>query len=168
MKKGLFNLLNFRLIRHLSGCGGFRLVFGSTVAFLPLIFSLCLMNSAQAQKAQDNWYFWQTWPLAGQNSATNGGLSSPYGVAIGPDGRVYVGDQGLEMVQVYLPNGVYSFSITNGFGGGQSFSKPRGMVTDKAGNLYVADQGNNCVYEFTGNGALSKNSVPALGQVTGN
>ncbi len=131
---------------------------------LAVVISLCLANSALAQQAQDNWYLWQTWANSGpimQNgtntginySATNGGLSSPYGVAIGPDGRIYVGDQGYGLIQVYLTNGAYSFSITNGFGGGQSFSQPRGMITDKAGNLYVADQGNNYVYEFTSNGA---------------
>jgi len=128
---------------------------------------LSMTGPALAQQDQDNWYLWQTWPLAGQNAANNGGLSSPYGVAIGPDGRVYVGDQGYELIQVYLTNGVYSFSITSPFGGGQSFSQPRGMITDKAGNLYVADQGNNCVFEFSGNGAYVRKFGSGTGSGNG-
>jgi len=121
-------------------------------------------NCVLAQRAQDNWYLWQTWTNNGANySATNGGLSSPYGVAIGPDGRIYVGDQDYGLIQVYLASGAYSYSITNGFGGGQSFSAPRGMITDTASNLYVADAGNNCVFEFSGNGTF----IRKIGGVTG-
>lgn len=137
------------------------------LAFMVIALLMSAAGSLFAQQAQDNWYFWQTWPLAGQNSATNGGLSSPYGVAIGPDGRVYVGDQGYETIQVYLTNGTYSFSITSPFGGGQSFSQPRGMITDTAGNLYVADHGNNCVYEFTSNGAFIRKFGTGTGSGNG-
>src|SRR5581483_2504563 len=129
--------------------------------------SLVLAHRAMAQQPQDNWYLWQTWPLAGQNSPTNGGLSSPYGVAIGPDGRVYVGDQRYGLIQVYLPSGAYSYSITGPFGSGQNFNQPRGMITDQAGNLYVADQGNNCVYEFTANGSFIRRFGSGTGSADG-
>jgi hypothetical protein len=122
------------------------------VKSLFTIFCLVAGMSAKAQQDQDNWYLDHIWTLSGF-AATNGGLSSAYGIAIGPSGLIYVADQGNGCIQVYQTNFVYSFSITNGFGGGQSFSEPRGMVTDKAGNLYVADLGNNCVYEFTASGA---------------
>lgn len=130
-----------------------------TVCLLLLGINLCL-----AQVPQDNWYLWQTWTNTGGNfTATNGGLSSPYGVAIGPDGRIYVGDQGYKCIQVYLPNGAYSFSITNGFGGGLKFSQPRGMITDTSSNLYVADVGTNCVYVFGPSG----NFLRKIGSGTG-
>ncbi len=108
--------------------------------------------TAHAQRPQDNWYYFTAWGKSG--AATNGGLSNPYGVAIGPDRRIYVGDQGLGRIQIYLPSGTFSSAITNGFGGGQSFSQPRGMITDRAGNLYVADNGNNCVFVFAANGSF--------------
>jgi hypothetical protein len=122
------------------------------LALLTGLTCLTLVRSASAQQDQDNWYLEQTLTQSGL-PATNGGLSSPYGVAIGPSGLIYVGDQGYGCIQVYQTNGAYSFSITNTFGGGQSFGQPRGMITDKAGNLYVADQGKNCVYEFASSGA---------------
>lgn len=127
---------------------------------------------AGAQRPQDNWYLESTWSKSGTvYTATNGGLSAPYGVAIAPDGRIYVGDQGYGCIQVYKPDGTYLFSITNGFGGGLKFSQPRGMITDQSGNLYVADYGTNCVYAFTSNGTYIRkfgNGVGAgNGQLTG-
>lgn len=118
--------------------------------------------SALAQTPQDNWYIEKTWvKVGGGLSATNGGLSEPYGVAIGPDQRVYVADQAYHRIQAYLPDGTYSFSITNA--GGQSIGAPRGMICDVAGNLYVSDSSSNCVYVFTGNGAF----VRKIGTGTG-
>lgn len=120
--------------------------------------------SAPAQRPQDNWYLEQTWTKTGDGLvATNGGLSAPYGVAIGPDAKVYVGDQGYLRIQVYLADGTYAFSITNGFGDGQSFSQPRGMVFGPEGNLYVADYARNAVFVFTKDGDY----IRKIGGVTG-
>ena len=69
---------------------------------------LLATTSGLAQQAQDNWYLAQTRSYAGM-AATNGGLSSPYGVTIGPDGRIYVGDQGYGCIQVYLASGCLQF-----------------------------------------------------------
>src|SRR5882672_2006886 len=93
----------------------------SNIAGLLLGFLLLGMSqSASAQRPQDNWYLEKTWSKSGGGLvATNGGLSSPTGIAVGPDGRIYVGDKGYGRIQVYLPDGTFSFSITNGFGSGQ-------------------------------------------------
>jgi len=138
------------------------------VSLLLGMLFLGLNHIATAQTPQDNWYLEQTWVKTNATlNATNGGLSLPYGVAIGPDGRVYVGDEGYGRIQVYLPDGTFSFSITNGFGGGLKFSKPRGMITDKTGNLYVADYGTNCVYEFTANGVYLRKFGSGTGSGNG-
>src|ERR1017187_7997772 len=112
-----------------------------------LVLGLVLLGSicpALAQRPQDNWYLEQTWVKTNATlGPANGGLSAPYGVAIGPTGKIYVGDQGYGRIQVYQPDGTFSFSIPNGFGGGLSFSQPRGMITDTNGNLYVADYAAN-------------------------
>ena len=139
--------------------------------YAGLLLSFLLLGaagSALAQTPQDNWYLEQTLTKTGGSyTATNGGLSSPYGVAIGLDGRIYVGDEGYGRIQVYLADGTYSFSITNGFGGGQNFSQPRGMITDKNGNLFVADYGNNCVYQFATNGSYLRKFGSGAGSGNG-
>lgn len=108
---------------------------------------------ALAQYPQDNWYQEQVWTYSGEGlSATNGGLSEPNGVAIGLDQRIYVADEGYDLIQVYEPDGAYAFSITNGFGGGLSFGEPKGMIFDDNGNLYVADKVQHSVFIFNGDG----------------
>src|SRR5664279_2860486 len=92
-------------------------------AGLVLGFALtCLACSAFAQRPQDNWYQDAVWVKT--NAVSEGGLVEPFGVAIGRDRRIYVGDQGSQRIQVYLPDGTFSFGITNGFGGGETFRQP--------------------------------------------
>lgn len=117
---------------------------------------------AHAQQPQDNWYLEATWTKS--MAITNGGLSNSYGLAVGPDQRIYIGDAGSKRIQVYLPDGTYSFAITNGFGGGNGFGTPKGMITDKSGILYVADSGSNCVYVFEAEGAF----IRKIGGESGN
>lgn len=110
-------------------------------------------DAAHAQRPQDNWYYDSAVTKTGSGLvATNGGLSQPYGIAVSSDGMVYVVDEGHLRVQAYQPDGTHVFSITNGFGGGKTFSQPRGMVFDKDGNLYIADYGRHAVYVFTKQG----------------
>src|ERR1039457_631723 len=104
------------------------------------VFLLSASGAAFAQRPQDNWYQDAVWVKT--NAVAEGGLVDPFGVAIGRDRRIYVGDQGSQRIQVYLPDGTFSFGITNGFGGGETFGQPRGMIFDRDGNLYVADQTN--------------------------
>jgi DNA-binding beta-propeller fold protein YncE len=136
-----------------------RLVFGLWLAVFATL-------PAQGQTPQDNWYAETRWTKTGGGLAViNGGLAEPYGVAIGPDRRVYVGDQSYRCVQVYLPDGSFSFSITNA--GGQSLLYPRGMIFDSSGKLYVADYGNNCVFVFTAEGAFIRKIGTGTGSGNG-
>jgi hypothetical protein len=132
-----------------------------TVCILLGLLCLSLAENAPAQRPQDNWYQDAVWVKT--NAVADGGLVEPYGVAIGRDRRIYVGDQGSQRIQVYLPDGTFSFGITNGFGGGEAFGQPRGMICDRNGNLYVADYTNNCVFVFTADGTF----VRKIGGVTG-
>lgn len=131
---------------------------------LPVLL-LAASGPALAQRPQDNWYLESTWIK--DMAVSEGGLSAPYGVAIGHDQRIYVGDQGAGCVNAYLPDGTFSFAITNDFGSGQSFSQPRGMIMDRAGNLYVADMGHNCVFVFTADGTFLRKIGGVAGSANG-
>ena len=119
-----------------------------------VILAVLVMSSpCGAQRPQDNWYYEATWWKT--NALANGGLQSqPFGVAVGLDRRVYVAVEGSSpRVQVYLPDGTFSFSITNTTGPLATISDPTSLCVDGVGNLYVVDAGPRCVYVFSPNGA---------------
>src|SRR5512132_2143188 len=80
-----------------------------------------------------------------------GVLRFPQAVAIGPDGSVYVADQGSHMVQVFGPAGAFRREV------GMAGSKPGQLGAVGAiavagdGSLLVAD-GSNRIDRFDGNG----------------
>jgi NHL repeat len=83
------------------------------------------------------------------------GLAQPSGVAIGPNGDVYVLDTTNNRVQVltaaYLPKTNWG---SQGSGPGQ-FQGPQGIDVDAQGNVYVADTGNNRVQQFSADGTFA-------------
>jgi DNA-binding beta-propeller fold protein YncE len=81
-------------------------------------------------------------------------LSLPEGVAVGPDGNVYVVESGSDRtrVSVWTPTGRYVRAFgDNGSGPGQ-LSSPGQVAVDGAGFVYVADSANNRVEKFTPDG----------------
>ena len=120
--------------------------------FLAALLCLFAGQSALAQQAQDNWYL-------GNTMTSN---FSPYGVASGPDGRLFVADLTHNQIQV-CSKGVWSVFASNNFSGTLTFGRPGGMITDSAGNLYVADYTRNCVDEFSATGPF----VRQIGGVAG-
>ncbi len=93
----------------------------------------------------------------GSYSLTAGKLS---GVAVGPDGTVYIAsgtDNSSHVVQVTAA-GVASLLNSSAL----SFLNPQGLTTDGMGNLYVADSNHNRIVEITTAGVASVVSVPGL------
>jgi DNA-binding beta-propeller fold protein YncE len=90
-----------------------------------------------------------------QNGQRGGGvLRFPQAVAVGPDGNVYVGDQGSHLVQVFAPDGTPLRDVgTPGTRPGELTAiAALGVAGD--GTLLVADGGTNRVVRFDAGGGL--------------
>jgi len=115
----------------------------------------------------------RTWGTQGSGLAQ---FQDPRGVALGPEGRVYVADGGNHRVQVF--DGVGKFLHqwgAQGSGPGQ-FQEPWGLAVASNGEVYVADTWNHRVQVFDaegnflrgwGNFAQTAQAVGAEGQFWG-
>jgi len=84
----------------------------------------------------------------------DGTFNEPWGIAVGPDGSVYVTDTWNHRIQKFSSSG--RFIRTWGtFGQGEtpeSFYGPRGLAVDADGRVYVTDTGNKRIVVFTADG----------------
>jgi DNA-binding beta-propeller fold protein YncE len=88
----------------------------------------------------------------GSRGTANGQFLAPVGIAVGPQGKVYVTDAINDRVQVFGPDGKFIVRWgTNGSGNGQ-FIAPVGIAVNSDGLVYVADHGNNRIQVFDQNG----------------
>ena len=92
---------------------------------------------------------WVTW---GTKGSAPGQLSGPRGIAIDPQGNVYVSEFGNHRIQKFSSGG-QSLSVIGRQGNqpGQ-FDQPFGLVVDARGGLVVAEWGNNRLQRLTATG----------------
>jgi trimeric autotransporter adhesin len=96
--------------------------------------------------------------------ATNAALTFPTGVAVDPQGNVFIADNGNNFVLKVDTNGI--ITIVAGKGGWWSnlgdggpatnagLALPTGVALDSSGDLFIADQANNRVREVLTNGII--------------
>jgi tripartite motif-containing protein 71 len=92
---------------------------------------------------------------AAQVGQRGGGvLRFPQAVAVGPDGSVYVGDQGSHVVQVFGPDGAFRREV--GIAGTRpgELSAVGSLAVAGDGSLLVADGGSNRVVRYDASGGL--------------
>jgi sugar lactone lactonase YvrE len=110
------------------------------------------------------------WGLFGQYGPGDAGGQSafygPRGVTAGPGGRVYVADTGNKRVQVFEPEGQFTFQ----WGGGGVLEgyldEPVGIAVGPDGAVYVADTWNRRVQVFDADGTFLR-QWPIAGWDTG-
>jgi uncharacterized protein (TIGR03663 family) len=97
---------------------------------------------------------------AGPLEMGDGQFFEPWGVAMAPDGTIFVADTWNGRIQVFDSQGNFlrkwgRFDTTNGeLGDPFAIFGPRGLAVDLAGSLLVADTGNKRILAFTPEGAL--------------
>jgi len=97
---------------------------------------------------------WGTFADAALGSAPGGTFYEPWGIAVGPDGSVYVADTWNHRIQKFSPEGNF-VTMWGIFGQAESpdaFWGPRGLAVDAQGNVFVTDTGNKRVVIFDANG----------------
>ncbi len=88
----------------------------------------------------------------GQQGSGDGQFNGARGIAVGPDGSIYVADQGNNRIEKFDSAGKFLTKWgSKGTGDGQ-FDSPSGVAVGKDGNVWVSDLWNHRVQEFDANG----------------
>jgi DNA-binding beta-propeller fold protein YncE len=93
---------------------------------------------------------WGTFGSVDAGTASPGAFNEPWGVAVGPDGAVYVADTWNHRVQKFTADGAF---VTMWGRSGQgdaldAFFGPRGIAVDAQGRVFLTDTGNHRVVVF--------------------
>ncbi len=102
---------------------------------------------------------WGTFADILSGDAPIGTFNEPWGVAVGPDGSVYVSDTWNHRVQKFTEDGKpiktwgqYGQPLPEVPASKSSFWGPRGIGVDSEGRVFVADTGNKRIVVFDGDG----------------
>jgi sugar lactone lactonase YvrE len=101
---------------------------------------------------------WGTFGDVNAGEAPGGSFNEPWGVAVGPDGSVYVSDTWNGRIQKFNAAGNF-IKMWGSFGQADASNTallygPRGISVDGKGQVYVADTGNKRILVYDSNGSL--------------
>ena len=92
--------------------------------------------------------------VLGERGTSAGQFQYPTGLAVDPEGVLFVADSYAHRLQRITPDG--GVSVIGGRGSGRAqFLSPQGVATDSDGSFYVVEQGNCRVQKFTREGILT-------------
>lgn len=92
--------------------------------------------------------------VLGERGLAAGQFQYPTGLAVDPEGILFVADSYSHRLQRITPGG--GVSVIGGRGSGRAqFLSPQGVATDEDGAFYVVEQGNCRVQKFTREGVLT-------------
>ncbi len=111
---------------------------------------------------------WGTFADQAAGIAPIGTFNEPWGVAVGPDGSVYVSDTWNHRIQKFTSTGA-PIKMWGVFGTAElpgALYGPRGITVDANGKVYVADTGNKRIVIYDSNGAILS-SIGSFGSEAG-
>ncbi|MFA5891305.1 MAG: hypothetical protein WDA27_10235 [Actinomycetota bacterium] len=103
-------------------------------------------------------------PVGDGIPASTSSLCDPRGLALGPDGSLYVADSGSNRIRKVDPDGTISTvagSGTAGFSGDGAeavvadVSHPQGVAVAPDGSIFIADTGNHCIRKVNPKGIIT-------------
>jgi len=107
-------------------------------------------NNNNVQKFDSSGNYLSQFGSVGTASGTgNGQFDGPYGIAIAPNGNIYVADQWNARVQEFSSSGTYLSQFGSS---GPGIVWPASIAIDANGNIYVADYGVGFIKKFDSNG----------------
>jgi predicted membrane-bound mannosyltransferase/sugar lactone lactonase YvrE len=97
---------------------------------------------------------WGTFASVDVGEAPGGTFNEPWGIAVGPDGSVYVTDTWNYRVQKFTADGKFitMWGTPGTADSPTTYWGPRGIVVDKQGHVFITDTGNNRVLVFDAQG----------------
>jgi len=109
-----------------------------------------------------------SWGRLGQAQAydmmSHGLFHGPRGIAVGPQGEIYVVDTGNKRVQVFDAQGNYRWEFGGAGNMAGQLNEPVGIAVSDTGEVFVADTWNRRIQVFTGDGLYVREwEVPVWG-----
>ena len=84
-------------------------------------------------------------------------FSSPRGICIDPEGKLFIADYSNHRIQVFQADGTFAYSITADPQNEESqFQSPWGLAFDLQGRLHIAAYSSNCIKVYTPEGTFVK------------